>query len=497
MIREKLFRFKGLCLMAALGCMPAAHAVNELGQAVQDLGGSRLLVNAADAIYVTCVGIATSDPATLSPDQQTLGGRCADMTQQGFQLAGNFYALVSAADTLGLATQADGGASYLGILRQFSGEEMSSQGRHATEGAFSQFKSLAGRLSAIRRGVRGSGFTFNMQGVDVIASADTTAQDLIGGAAGSADADTGFAWFANMEYGFGDRDDSDFENGYDADSFGGVLGLDYGFNENLVAGIAVNFNTTEIDFDDQRSGSFNSVTGGDMKVETKTLSLFLNWVSNRLFASAIVNFGQSEYDMERGAVLPLGSAGGVSGGLPAEAAILDSDTDADQFAVQVQVGYTFGEGSVTYDLYGGYDHANLEIDGFAETGSPLALSFDDQDIDSQQAFVGFAIRNAVNRDFGVLVPYASAEYRHEFDNDARVLGARYVGSTRARGELFQGETDNFEIPTNDPDDTFFDVTVGVAAQLGNNLALFGQFSSLVGLEDTSSSLITVGIRGSF
>jgi len=499
MFNEFSRAFGALMAGVLMAAAPGVHAISELGQAVQDLGGSRLMVNAADAIYVTCTGLATTTQP-LSPDQQILGGRCADMTQEGFFLAGNFGAVVPAADTFGLSSDPNSASTYLGLLRQFTGEEVSSQGRYATEGATDQFKSLGGRLGAIRRGVRASGIAFNMQGVDVIAARSDSAelpQGLVGGAAGSADADTGLAWFANVEYGFGDRDSTEFENGYDADSFGGVLGVDYGFNENWVAGVAFSYNRAEVDFDRASQGSLNAVSGGEMESDSTTLSAFANYVNGRFFGSVIVSFGETDYDMDRAAVIALDTSGGLSGGLSAEAAILESDTESNQFGAQVQLGYTFGEGAVTWDVYGGYDYLDVEVDGFAETGSPLGLVFDDQDIDSSQAFFGGSVRRAVNMDFGVLVPYLSAEYRHEFDNDAREVSARYVLTVRGVNETFQGETDDFQIPTDDPDDSFFDVTAGLAAQFGNNLMLFAQVSSIVGLEDTSANLITIGLRGSF
>ena len=131
----------------------------------------------------------------------------------------------------------------------------------------------------------------------------------------------------------------------------------------------------------------------------------------------------------------------------------------------------------------------------AATGQAIGIGcLDDQDIDSSQVFLGGAVRRAINTVFGVVVPYFSAEFRHEFDNDAREVSARYVLTVRGVTETFQGETDDFQITTDDPDDTYFDVTAGIAAQFGNNLMLFGQISSIVGLEDTSASLITIGLR---
>ena len=94
----------------------------------------------------------------------------------------------------------------------------------------------------------------------------------------------------------------------------------------------------------------------------------------------------------------------------------------------------------------------------------------------------------------------------ELDNDSRDLNARYTltlfnpaqpPTGVPPGTIPPGSTDNFLIPTDDPDDNYFDVTVGVSAQFGNNLAAFAQVNSLLGLDDVSANVFTIGIRGSF
>ena len=480
----------------------SAYAVNDLGQAAANIGGNQLHINAANAIYTTCIGFATgvgggADPN--NPDQVELSQRCVDMTQTGFALGGITDSAPPPADTFGLGNLgADGNTAYLNLLRQFTGEEVSSQGRYSTEGTVNQFKSLAGRLSAIRRGARRSGLAFNMNGADVfsVASDNGDLSTQYGGAAGEGDADTGWAWFANVEYGFGERDDSGLENGYDADSFGFVLGIDYAFNESWVAGAALNVTTAEIDFDSEISAGVPSVSGGNLDTDSETLSLFATYSGGATYASAIVSIAQTDYDMKRDAVISVATSGGLIGGLPAAFTTNRSSTDGDQLSAQVQIGRTFGDTATTYDVYGGLEYSNIEIDSFAESGSLLALDFGSQDIDSLQGIIGGAVRRAISTKNGVIVPYASAEYRQEFDNDERTISARYVLSSSA-GFILQGESDNFLIPTEDADDSYFDLTVGVSAQFGNNIALFGQVSTLLGLEDTSSSLITIGIRGSF
>jgi outer membrane lipase/esterase len=477
-------------LFTSAACVFAPHVMaDDVGDSIANLGGSNeFLINAGDAIRVTCRGL-NSLGTGRTVDQSVLFGACGDMVNQAFFLD---PANTGGTDSYGLGATAS--QEYFGLLRQFSGEETSSQGRYSTEGVNGQFKGIASRLTAIRSGARTSGLAMNLQGIDLLAvrsSSETgPATALVGGAAGEADADSGLAWFSTVDYGFGDRDATDFENGYDADSYGVTVGLDYAFGNGVTLGGAVSYHEHEVDFDSERSGTLNSVSGGSIDQETTTVAAFVNYAAERFYASAIMSVGQGEYDMDR-SIQVLSSLA-----LPAFNTELSSDTDSDQFAAQVQLGYTFGEGSTTFDVYGGFDLLSIEIDAYTETGSPLALQFGDQDIDSEQFFLGGTVRGAFNTGSGVLVPYATAEYRHETDNDARAVDARYAlgvaGFTNANGE-----TDNFALPTDDPDEDYFEVTLGLSGQLANSIALFVQYSAVVGLEDTSANLITMGVRGTF
>ncbi|MCP5185942.1 MAG: autotransporter outer membrane beta-barrel domain-containing protein [Pseudomonadales bacterium] len=503
-IRTKRTHLPGaaITLIAGLGITPA-WAANDVGQAVQDMGGSELLVRAANAIFSTCA--ALDGTTNKTSDQVALNLRCADMSQQALFLdptPGN--PAIPAADVFGLGDLGTAGIQqYFALLQQFTGEEASTQGRYATEGTVSQFKGIGARLSAIRRGARGNGLAFNLQGNEVfqVGDASSDASDrssLIGGAAGEGDSDLGWAWFANVEYGFGDRDSSSNEDGYDADSWGGVIGADYAFNERFVAGVAFAFNNADIDFDQQVRSGVDSVSGGYVDTRSRSLSGFVNFTDGAMYASLIVNYGWTDIDMRRTINVSLASSGGASGGQAATFVNADSGTDGDQFGAEGQFGYTFGEGASNWDLYGGLSWLEMDIDSFSETGTPLGLTFGKQNIDSVQAFVGASFRHAVSTSVGVLVPYVTLEGRYEFENDSRSLSARYTLSPRAPGDTsFQGEDDDFDLPTDQADDLYFDASAGVSAQFGNNLAMFLQGSTLLGLKNTSSSLITLGIRGTF
>lgn len=466
---------------------------DDVGEAIALTGGTDFSVRAGNAIRVTCRDLA-SQSSSLSTAETDLFGRCGDMVQTVLAFTG---ASMTATNRYGITSNEE----MYGILRQFSGEESSSQGRYTSEGAQSQFGNIGARLDAIHQGARGSALAFNFYGVNLAEAASSNhgsqrvPSAIIGGGAGSADADTGFAWFGTVDYGFGDRDASDNENEYDADSYGVTVGVDYAFDNGLVLGVTVGYNDYEVDFDsDGVSALVSNVSGGEMESDVVTVSGFIDYRMGSAYVSGILGIGTIDYDMERIVEIPASTAG-----TPAQSRLITSDTDGEQISAQLQFGYTFGKGAITFDLYGGLEIENIEIDSYTETdtsaGGGLGLAFGNQDIDSSQSFIGGALRRAIATGRGVVVPYASVEWRHEFSNNSRFVDARYA---LALGDVNNdGRSDNFALPTDDPDENFFDISVGVSGQFGNNLSVFLQYSSLVDLEDTSANLVTFGLRGFF
>lgn len=478
----------GACVLVAA----SGHAATPVGEDIIAAGGSEFDFRAGNAINATCADLAfqSTNGGLENAAQADLFGRCADMVQTALSVVGGRS---NATNRYGLGSDEE----VYATLRQFSGEEASTQGRFATEGSTGQTSTISNRLAAIRGGARVSSIALNVSGTEIIGLAGSegaTTNALIGGNAGEAEGDLGVAWFGTVDYGWGDRDGSDNEDEYDADSYGVTVGLDYAFTSGLVLGAAVGYNDHEIDFDSVGlSAQVDPVSGGSMDIETWTLSGFFDYHPGPLYLSGIFSYGDSDYDMERLVVVPASTAGAA-----AQSRRIVSDTGADQYAASVQVGRSFGQTATTFDVYGGYRYLDVEIDGYTEedlNGGSLALTFGSQDIESRQWILGGTVRHAVSTGAGVLVPYLTAEWHHETSNDARAVDARYA---LALGDVNgDGESNNFALPTDDPDENYFDVSLGVSGQLPNNIVLFFEYNALVGLEDTSANLLTLGIRGTF
>ncbi|MEQ8800438.1 MAG: autotransporter outer membrane beta-barrel domain-containing protein, partial [Haliea sp.] len=212
------------------------------------------------------------------------------------------------------------------------------------------------------------------------------------------------------------------------------------------------------------------------------------------YVNGILSYGQNDFDMLRKVQLTAApGATGTATGLVLDRSF-DASTDSSQLGAQATAGYVFGSGATTVDVYAGFDYLDIDIDGYQEreTGSSggLALRYGSQDTQSVQSIFGVMLRHASSADFGVLLPYAGAEWRHEFDNEAQTLDYSYAFA--AAGSSIQ-----FRSPTDDPDEDFFELTLGLSAQFANNLFAFVQYNSTAGLSGTSANLVTFGLRGVF
>jgi outer membrane lipase/esterase len=476
-------------LAASFFVLPFAHAAEtDVGDVLEAAGAPQFLVRAGDAVRATCLQLGAAQPSLTAP-QAELFDRCRDMS--GTVLDG--------ANSFGF----DAFGDVLNALRHFSGEEVSSQGRLATEGSNRQFAAIGARIDAIRRGARslGSGLAFNDRaGGPALALHLSHVPRLGGGASADRDADTGWGWFGNAEVGFGDRDHTASESGYDYNAYGLTLGADYAFGSGLAVGVAVGYRRHDTDFDSGRAASLvTPVGGGGIDSDGYSVSAFFTWPVGRFYMTGIASGGGNSFDMVRVAQF---DPGPDAVGRPAAPGFtidrtFRSSTDSRTWSTQASAGTVFGEAATTLDLYGAIEFMRINVDGFAEreidnaglTPSPgLALRFRSQRIESLQSVFGLMLRRALNMDFGVLIPYAGAEWRHEFDNDSRVVDYRYL---HALSDI------SFRTPTDDPDRDYFELTGGLSAQFANNFFGFAEYRTTVGLANTTAHLLTFGIRGVF
>ncbi len=467
-----------------------AGPTNELGQAVfAAQNDTPLQVTAGNAIQNTCVDLAGERPnGTPTGDvaEDNLSLRCTEMVSTAFGLLDSR----TAPNTLGYSNE-----QLAEAMQQLSGEEQVSKGRLATESSNGQFANIGMRLDAIRAGARATagGLSVAMNGMPVS-----------GGNAG--DDGGGWGWFLNGALGTGDRDATKGEDEYEYDSYGATLGFDYMYESGFVAGVALGYSDYEVDFESTKSfvtGSdlTSTQSGGGFDVDGYALSLYGIGDVGPVSVDALLSYGQNDYDNER--AIRYRSGAGASGTPITVDRMLTGSTESESLTIGVNASKVFELGGVDLALSGGLSYLDLTVDGYTEkdrldannpTPSGLALRYEDQDVDSLQSAIGAQLSKVFSTGGGVILPYAKVEWRHEFENDSDAVRTRY-----AAYNVGQDKADNTDlvIITDEPDEDYFEVGIGVSAVFAQNIQAFIDYTTTVDLEDVSAELITIGIRGSF
>jgi uncharacterized protein YhjY with autotransporter beta-barrel domain len=228
---------------------------------------------------------------------------------------------------------------------------------------------------------------------------------------------------------------------------------------------------------------------GDVDSRSYGVSLYGTYYVGGLYVDLHGSFNWNTYDTTRRIFYTAGpEASGTATGLVVDRRAR-GDTDGHQYTVNLGAGYDFRRGPWTLTPYGRLEYLNLHIDGYTERGAQgLDLTIRSQRVESLQSALGGRVAYAISTPVGVVVPQAHAEWRHEFQNDARSITANY---THDPFDTF------FAIPTDRPDRDYAALGAGVSGVFRRGVAAFLSYETILGLRDVSHHSFTGGVRVEF
>jgi outer membrane autotransporter protein len=351
-----------------------------------------------------------------------------------------------------------------------------------------QAVNIAGRLTALRTGVGGfstAGLNIDLDGTRISGSQMQSLLEALTGGGASAD-DSGFSRLGVFVSGTlvsGDRDPTTNEEGFDYDAYGLTLGVDYRLNDNLILGGALGYSSTEADVDNDR---------GKLDADSYAITFYGTYYqTDNFFIDGSLSYGRSDYDQERR----------VRYTLPNVNVNQDffSDFDGDQFGIYLSTGYEMRFSELLVVPTARLQYIRATIDSYSEDrvsnpgapGSGLNVQIDDQTYRSFALGLGGQVSYAMSQSWGVLLPYASLEYVHDFEkNDSAVTGT-FVNDDPTAGKK------PFTLPVDSNDQNYFNLAIGASAQFTNGTAGFVNYEQLMGYSDVSQYRINAGLRFEF
>jgi autotransporter-associated beta strand protein len=204
---------------------------------------------------------------------------------------------------------------------------------------------------------------------------------------------TGLGEFTNV-------DSTQNANGYDVNTGGITLGVDYRVTPYFAVGLLGGYAHNNV----------NLVGGGNIDVNGGTFGAYATLFGNGFYLDAAVTGGPSGYDTHRTALV--GSANG--------------STEGADLNVVVSAGYDWRHGNFSIGPTASFAFGYVGLDGFSETGSLAPLKFPDQNTESETTTFGAKATYEWKIGKITLIPQVSAGWQHEYGSVAYQVVAGFA-----------------------------------------------------------------------
>jgi uncharacterized protein YhjY with autotransporter beta-barrel domain len=442
----------------------------------------------------------TSNPAGAiycNPQQAAASPTCPAGV---FLTFNNLRELVQTANALlgnGLATRFSLNLTDQGLgfaLRWTAAEELSAPGTVATQFANAQVANLISRINALRFGASGfslGGIQMQQNGGPVLTAG---APRALGGGASADSADIGIAsrWggFLNGSFGWGERAPTVLEDAFAFDSRDATLGADYRFTRQFVLGAAAGYSNQRIDFN-----STESVVGGGIRSNGYSIQIYGLYEWEGPYISMSIGTQRADFTTTRLITYPSNNIAE-----PSINATANGSTHSQSLISTFNAGWPLIRNAFVFEPYLSAQYQNIDLAGFRESsvnnsgpaaGKAAGFDFDypAQRITSIDAALGARFQYVLRPSFGVVLPFAKAEYHHRFDDSPPAVVSTYNAIANSGAE--------FDIPSDRPDADFYQFAGGISVVLKHGVQGFVQYQSGAGMTYVSSHLISGGIRGEF
>jgi outer membrane autotransporter protein len=288
-----------------------------------------------------------------------------------------------------------------------------------------------------------------------------------GGAAADSVSYEGLGVFVSADYQHKNKTATDFELGYESDSVGPTIGVDYRLGTSGVIGGAFDYSHAFGDY----KGSY-----GDFDTDTYTLVLYGSYYpTDQSFIDLALGVGRKEFENEH-----IDEGGGAS--------TVKGQTDGFEFTADLIGGYDFSFGAFTVGPRVGLHYKRTDLNSFTETSADpaaIANTYLDQDDDSLTGTIGAQASYAISTNFGVVVPQINAEYVREFLDD------------REDQNVILDCCGPITFKLDQPDRNHFNLGAGVVVVLPEGISPFLNYEAEIAnyLEETHT--VTAGVRMGF
>ncbi|AKS41781.1 autotransporter outer membrane beta-barrel domain-containing protein [Wenzhouxiangella marina] len=360
--------------------------------------------------------------------------------------------------------------------RAFDGNALTGIARLAELGGRIQNRNLSQRLSARRSGSRG----FSASGLSLSVNGQHFDTRFLPMSLRNNDSDGGGSrllgerWgaFINGDIALGKRNDREKEPALDFDSWGVTAGIDYRFDRGAIAGLALGYGRSRSDLDSD---------GSQVDADQWSVQLFGSLdLADKLYIDGTLGTVRGGFDQTR--VVDLSGIGSLT----REQA--SGSTDTREWSASVAINYRWLlDSGWTITPFARFLYADIEVDGFSESGSVFDFSYPDQSFTSEQWSAGLRAQRAFSLERSIVLPFINVHWQYEAGLDG------YSVQPSLTGTDILGPT----VEVNDPDRDTGRIDVGLSWVLQSGNQFFLHYSGLVFDRDRTENALFIGARREF
>jgi uncharacterized protein YhjY with autotransporter beta-barrel domain len=240
--------------------------------------------------------------------------------------------------------------------------------------------------------------------------------------------------FGDVSYAGGNRDRQFYTAGYDYDSAGGYLGVEYRLDSNWRVGGVFGYSQPDVKL---------AIQDARNRIDAFQFAGYSSYTDAHWFADGIVAYGRHDYDLERRGIID----------------VIRANTNADLFTVAAKGGYLFDAGKLRVGPIAGLQYTYATIKGYTETGDVLlTMMVDRQTRDALTGDAGVQFRYPLQIGNGIYTPFLNLTAAHDF------LGGHTVTTTLVSASLLPILT-----PVSVDGGTYGKVAAGVSALVATNV----------------------------
>ena len=439
------------------GCTPVEDEIADFGEDLSELQGLSVSeAQVASAIDNLCPRLILADEqGLLTSDQQDLRAACSSLKNKD--------------------STTNQQAEALAVITP---EQVSNRTDIALDTGGNQMRQISQRLLRVRsgdaRGLSLSGLTLKFDDQAVPGSVIDQAIDTVTDEQ-SAFQDFGrWGVFVQGDVDVLDRDSSDTRASYESDSWLVTTGVDYRFDNNWYAGVAINYGETDTDYRDASSA-----------VETMGFSLYGGWVfSERGFIDFLIGYLDDDYDLTR-RVAYIDSAGSFN-------ALYGASTGGSQLTGGFNFGWMWNQGGWRFGPTASVSFMDGKVSSYQESAiggdsAAWALQVEETAYSQWSLRLGAQLDYAWLTDVGVIIPGVIANYVAETSREAEDTSALFANDVLGLG-------DAFTITRDFRDSHYYDVTFNLAGQFSYGISAYSSYRITGGRRGVSHSGYTLGLR---